>query len=148
MSCSLLCLQRISVSYQIEWSLTQNQDDFPVCSFDNYSPYQDSPNRYLTGLFSGRVGKDFSLGESPQFTSIFLNDFIKSKGQYPAHNFHTSRWTYSTDKMWQSRMINFVLSNFKVILKDIGLYGAIRNIQYGLSHNVYHLFSILEMYKS
>lgn len=34
-----------------------------------------------------------------------------------------------------------------MILKDIGLYGAIRNVQYGLSYSAYHLFGILEMYK-
>lgn len=43
-------------------------------------------------------------------------------------------------------MINFVLSKFKTILKDIKLYGAIRNVQYGLLHSSYHLFSVLEMY--
>lgn len=43
-------------------------------------------------------------------------------------------------------MSNFILSKFVSILKDIGLYRAIRNVQYGLSHSVYHLFSILEMY--
>lgn len=48
--------------------------------------------------------------------------------------------------MWWSRMIRFVLSNFKVILKDIGLYGAIKNIQYGLPHSAYYMFSILEIY--
>lgn len=43
-------------------------------------------------------------------------------------------------------MINFILSNFEAILKDIELYGAIRNVQYGLSYSAYHLFNILEMY--
>lgn len=43
-------------------------------------------------------------------------------------------------------MISFVLSNFEAILKDIGLYGVIRNIQYGLPYNAYYLFSISEMY--
>lgn len=45
-------------------------------------------------------------------------------------------------------MIGFMLSNFKAILKDIGLYGAIRNVQYSLHHSSYYLFSILEMYNS
>lgn len=48
--------------------------------------------------------------------------------------------------MWLSRMISFVLSNFEAILKDIWLYGAIRNVKYGLRHSAYHLFNILEMY--
>lgn len=43
-------------------------------------------------------------------------------------------------------MISFVLKNFKVILKNIGLYGSIKNIQYGLPHSTYHLYSILEIY--
>lgn len=43
-------------------------------------------------------------------------------------------------------MISFIFSKFEAILKDIGLYGTIRNIQYGLLQSAYHLFSILEMY--
>lgn len=45
-------------------------------------------------------------------------------------------------------MISFILSNFEVILKDIGLYEAIRNVQYDLSYSAYHLFNVLEMYNS
>lgn len=43
-------------------------------------------------------------------------------------------------------MINFVLSEFEATLKDIGLYKAIRNIQYGLLQSAYHLYNVLEMY--
>lgn len=39
-----------------------------------------------------------------------------------------------------------MLTNFGAILNDIGLYRAIRNVQYGLLHNTNHLFRILEMY--
>lgn len=51
-----------------------------------------------------------------------------------------------TDKMSWSRMISFMLTNFEAILKNIGLYGAIRNVQYSLLHSVSYLFSILKMY--
>lgn len=43
-------------------------------------------------------------------------------------------------------MISFILPKFEVILKDIGLYGTIKNVQYGLFHRAYYLFSILEIY--
>lgn len=36
--------------------------------------------------------------------------------------------------------------NFEVFLKDIGLYGAIENVQYGFLYSTHHLFSVLEMY--
>lgn len=45
-------------------------------------------------------------------------------------------------------MVSFVLKTFRSILKDIGLYRAIRNVHYNLPHSTYHLFSILEMYYS
>lgn len=41
-------------------------------------------------------------------------------------------------------MISFILSNFEMILKDIWLYRAIRNVQYSLPYSAYYLFSILE----
>lgn len=39
-----------------------------------------------------------------------------------------------------------MLSNFEAILKNIGLYRAIKKIQYDLLHSAHHLFSILDMY--
>lgn len=42
--------------------------------------------------------------------------------------------------------MDFVLSTFGDILRDFGLYGEIRNVQFGLPHSACHLFSILEMY--
>lgn len=45
-------------------------------------------------------------------------------------------------------MISFILFKFVAILKDIKLYRAIRNVQYGLPHSAYYLFSVLEMYDS
>lgn len=43
-------------------------------------------------------------------------------------------------------MMGFMLSTFKATLEDLGFDQAIRNIQFGLSHSSYHLFSVLEMY--
>lgn len=42
-------------------------------------------------------------------------------------------------------MVDFMLSTFKVTLQDLGLYGAIRNVQFDLPHSAYHLFSVLEI---
>lgn len=43
-------------------------------------------------------------------------------------------------------MVDFILITFEDTLRNLCLYGAIRNIQFGLSHNTYHLYSILEMF--
>lgn len=94
----------------------------------------------------GTSEKGLSSSESPRLANTFLNDFLRLKGQYPTHNFHTLGWIHSINKMWWCRMIRFVLSKFEAIMKDIGLYGAVRIIQYGLPHSAYHLVSVLEMY--
>lgn len=60
-SYSLTYLHSIPVPQQ---SLTKNQDGIPVSNFGSQDPYQDGPNRFLTSLLPGRVGKDFPLGES------------------------------------------------------------------------------------
>lgn len=130
----------------MEWCFTKDRDGIPVGNFGCQDPYQNGLDRYLTNLLSERVAKDFPLSKSPKLASTFLNDFLKFKGHYPANNFRTPGWVYSTDRMRWSRMISFMLTNFKATLKDIGLYGAIRNVQYDYSHSAYHLFSILEIY--
>lgn len=43
-------------------------------------------------------------------------------------------------------MIDFVLSTFGDVLRDFGLYGVIKNVQFGLPHSAYHLYNIIEMY--
>lgn len=42
-------------------------------------------------------------------------------------------------------MVDFMLGTFGNILQKFGLYKAIKNVQFGFSHNAYHLYSILEM---
>lgn len=87
-----------------------------VGNFRSQGSYQDGPSMYLTGLFLGIVVKDFPLGESPKLTNTFLNDFLMFKGLYPVNIFCTSGWVYSMDRMWWSRVVIFVLANFKAIL--------------------------------
>lgn len=83
----------------MESSLTKNYDGVPIDGFNSQGPYQDGPNRCLTGLFLGWVRKDFSLTESPGLAITFLNDFLRLKGQYPAHNLSIPRWIHSTNVM-------------------------------------------------
>lgn len=72
-------LQSISIPYQMEWSLTKDQDGVLVGNFGSQDPYEDGSSRYLTSLLPGRVTKDFPLGEPPKLTSTFLSDFLKFK---------------------------------------------------------------------
>lgn len=43
-------------------------------------------------------------------------------------------------------MVDIILTTFRDTLQNFGLYGAIRNVQFGFSHNTYHLYNILEIF--
>lgn len=43
-------------------------------------------------------------------------------------------------------MVDFILTTFGYTLQSFGLYCTIRNIQFGLLHNDYHLYNIFEMF--
>lgn len=47
-----------------------------------------------------------------------------------------------------SRMIQFILLNFEACLKRVGLYRAMRSVQFGLPHSSPHFFCILETYNT
>lgn len=80
------------------------------------------------------------------WANTFLNMFLPAKGQYPAQNFRTPDWIHSTENMWWSRMVDFMLSTYGDILRNFGLYRAIEKVQFGLLHKAYHLFTVLKMY--
>lgn len=120
-SCLLTYLQGIFVPHQIDWGLTKSQDGVPIGNFKSQGPYQDDLDRYVTGILSGRIAKDQSLGELPRLANTFINDFLRVRGQFLAKNFCTPGWIYSIDRMWWSKMVSFVLKIVKPTIKDIGL---------------------------
>lgn len=44
--------------------------------------------------------------------------------------------------------MGYMLETHEQVLKEISLYQAIRNVQYGIHQSLYHLFSLLEIFNS
>lgn len=76
----------------------------------------------MIGLLSGRVNKDYHIGDDPCRTDSFLNRSVAAKGQYLAQNFKTPRWIHSIDKLLWSIIVGYMPSSSEFMLKDLGLY--------------------------
>ena len=70
-------------------------------------------------------------GKPPQFAATFINQFLKVRGDFPI-DFCPLGWVHSSDKSWWGKMMGFVLTVLEDLLKQEGLYQAVRAIQYGI----------------
>lgn len=124
----LVYIQKLSVPRYMNWNFTKGQDGVVVGNFGTLNAYQDSPNLFITGLLLGRFNKDYPIGEVPCRANTFLNKFLSAKRQYLAQNFRIPDWIHSTENIWWSYKIDFMLSTLGDILKEFGFYGAIKNV--------------------
>jgi len=60
--------------------------------------------------------------------------------------FRATGWIYATDKHWWCRMIGFVFEELSDLLLQVGLYEAVRAIQYCHPQSTQHFYTILERY--
>lgn len=72
------------------------------------------------------------MGETTTCAKTFISEFIPKGGQYSSNNFKTLRWIQSTSKMWWAQLVGYMFNTHEQVLKEIGLYQAIRNVQYGI----------------
>ncbi|ONK67075.1 uncharacterized protein A4U43_C06F15400 [Asparagus officinalis] len=64
----------------------------------------------------------------------------------PATGHRCYGWIHSSDKLWWTRLIHYILDRFGEDLKDGGLYAVIRATTYGLTMSVPHFLALLEFY--
>lgn len=67
----------------MDWSLSKSQDGVPDGNFGSQGPCQDSSSKYMMSLLTGRVAKDYPLGELPKRANTFINDFLGSRASTP-----------------------------------------------------------------
>ena len=75
----------------------------------------------------------------------FHQSILEGEGDFPT-DFRPLGWVHSTDKSWWGRMVGFVLTELGDLLKQVGLYHAVRAVQYGLSQISHHFYGVMERY--
>ncbi|ONK73232.1 uncharacterized protein A4U43_C04F28720 [Asparagus officinalis] len=64
----------------------------------------------------------------------------------PVTNHRCYGWVHSSDKVWWSRLTDYVLTRWDEELKANGLYAAVRATMYGLTISIPHFLVLLELY--
>ena len=72
---------------------------------------------------------------------------MEAEGDYPV-GFRPPGWVHSTENYWWGRMVGFVLTDLRDLLKRVGLYVAVRAVQWGIPPGSHNFFGILERYNS
>ena len=72
---------------------------------------------------------------------------MEAEGDYPV-GFRAPGWVHSTENYWWGRMVGFVLIDLGDLLKRVGLYVAVRAVQWGIPPGSHNFFGILERYNS
>ena len=107
---------------------------------------RSGPSRIVMGLHPGHVSCEMPMAENPAQVPTFLNRFVKAGGNYPAADFRTPGWVYSSKQAWWSSLIMYMLEVFAVDLKWLGLYEAIRATCFSINISVPTFYAIFEMY--
>lgn len=146
---SLHYLQSMSVLRLMHWDLTRLQTSATLGMFVGGGAAPAGSGRNFVGLHPGLVRQEFPTGETPKQANLFINKFMRVRGEFPAGEFRTGGWMHrSTHTHWWSRMVEYVLTKLQLPLERSGLYHAVRAVQYGIPLSTHHFFAILELYNS
>jgi len=140
----LAYLQHMSVCRAMEWDLSKSISGMSLSKWGANEAYAVSHGRDIFGLHPRLVRVEYPIGETPQLSATFINQFLKVREDFPT-DFCLLGWVYSSDKSRWGEMVRFFLRELEDLLKQVGLYQAIRAVQYGISQS-HHFYGILECY--
>ena len=89
--------------------------------------YSAGHGRDMLGLQPRLVRAEYPMRETPQLATTFINQFLKVRGNFPI-DFRPVGWVHFSDKSWWGKMVDFVLTKLEDLLKQVGLYQAVRVI--------------------
>jgi len=125
-------LQHMSVPRKMKWDVSRYVPEITLGDLGAKKVYRhDSHDRAVLGLFPGSLKTELPVGEIPKLGTTFLNAFMKAEGDFPVE-FRSPGWVHSTEKYWWGRMVSFVLAHLGDLLEHMGLYPAVRAVQYGI----------------
>jgi len=143
----LAYLQHMSVHRVMVWDLSKCISGMSHDKLGANEAYPAGHGKDVFGLYSRLVRAEYPTGETPPLATTFINQFLKVRGDFFT-DFRPLGWVHSTDKSWWGRMVGFVLTELGDLLKQVGLYHAVRAVQYGLPQSSHHFYSVLERYNS
>ena len=128
----LAYFQHMPVYRAMEWDLSQSISGVSLGKLGAKEVYPAGHGKDMFGLYPRLVRAEYPKGETRQLASTFINQFLKVRCDFPT-DFRPLGWVHSTDKSWWGRMVGFVLTELRDLLKQVGLYHSVRAMQYGLS---------------
>jgi len=143
----LAYLQHIPVRRAMEWNLSKSISGVSLSKLNANETYAAGHGRDVSELHPELIRAEYPTGETPQLAATFINQFMKVRGDFPT-DFRPLGWVHFSDKSWWGKMVDFVLTELKNLLKQTGLYQAVRAIQYSISQSSHHFYGVLERYNS
>jgi len=139
-------LQHMSVPRKMEWDVSRYVPEITLGDLGSQRVYRhDGHDRAVLGLFPGSRKSEVPVGEIPKLGTTFLNAFMEAEGDYPVE-FRSPGWVHSTERYWWGRMVSFVLTDLGDLLEHVGLYPAVRAVQWGIQRSSQNFFGVLERY--
>ena len=121
----LAYLQHMSIRHAMEWDLSKSISDVSLGKLGANEAYAAGHGRDIFWLHPRLDRAEYPIGETPQLAATFINQFLKVRGDFPTY-FCPLGWVYSSDKSWWGKMVGFVLTELKDMLKQAGLYPTVR----------------------
>ena len=124
-------LQHMSIHRAMEWDLARPISGVSLGILGTKNVHSGGHGKEIFGLFPGLVRHEYPRGETPRLGTTFINRFMKVGGDFPV-NFRPLGWVHASDKFWCGKMVGFVLVELGALLEQLGLYQAVRAVQYGI----------------
>jgi len=105
----------------MEWELSKSISGMSLDKLGINEAYAADHGREVSGLHPGLVKAEYPTGETPQLTATYINQFLKVRDDFSA-DFRPLGWVHSSNKSWWGKMVGFVLTELKNLLKHAGLY--------------------------
>jgi len=97
----------------MEWNLTEEHSEVSLGQISHHTIIPVDHDKNVVGLLSGSFWMEFPVGETPHQASMFINQFMDVKGDFPKGEFRALGWVHSSDKYWWSKMVDFNLEDLK-----------------------------------
>ena len=97
----------------MEWDLIEEQFEVSLGQIFHHTIVPMDHDKNIVGLFSGSLDAEFPVGETLHQASMFINQFLDVKGDFPPSEFRALGWVHSSDKYWWFRIMGFVLEDLK-----------------------------------
>jgi len=142
----LSSIQSISLHRSIEWDLTEEKSGVSLGWISHHTTVPLGYDRNVVGQLPSSLKTEYPIGETPHQATMFINQFMTVKGDFPKGEFRALGWVHSSDKYWWSRIVGFVFEDLKDKLLQSSLSVAVRAVQYGILQSSHHFFIMLERY--